>query len=72
MKPIYIDLVAASGSKDILKINFMEVDDIIAAHGNKTEFAGNVTYYEYELQYTRIDKDTLITNSYCACYVSKR
>lgn len=43
---LYIELIPAVGGNNPIKINFMEIDDIISAHGNEVEFKGNVNHYE--------------------------
>ena len=38
MGPIYVELTPVTGDKESIIINFMDIDDIIAAHGNEFEF----------------------------------
>ena len=55
MGPIYVELTPVTGDKESIIINFMDIDDIIAAHGNEFEFKGRVNQYDnLELPHTII------------------
>ena len=63
MGPIYVELTPVTGDKESIIINFMDIDDIIAAHGNEFEFKGRVNHYDNLEYYNHYRRETYTCSS---------